>query len=341
MASRRSVSSLPTPGLDPKLKSRVDALTTEFQYYGAAIRNLAPALTKMQDRSRVLPWVNKLFGAEYHVEVLRDKRNRYLAAITVNLINDELLGIFEEDPPTGPTRNMATMSVTNAPYSEWELDTTWKDYMDSLPDEYEEVAFEYRNTSLPNEKSLVKIGLIFVTQFFDHPTDTLHFSQAWRRVRERGYRNERPTRQRESRSSFSFSSLGEFAFLMYQIRPYAALMPCRDARTKVAAWIQTLCRLKCKTCGKMKGLRNDYAYALYGYVHDLRVAGPFQDYPHWKRLKSLPEAAKLAAKRHPLTSPYSEEAENFMCVQPTPEEGAFCYIAVTGDFLNTETLLPP
>ncbi|XP_046748839.1 uncharacterized protein LOC124412766 [Diprion similis] len=296
MASRKSLSSLPTSNPDPKLKSRTDALTTEFQYYGAAIRNLAPALTNMQDRSRVLLWVNKLFGAEYHVEVLRDKRNRYLAAITVNLINDELTGVFDDDPPVGATRDMATMSVINAPYAEWELDTTWSEYVAALPDDYDEIPCSFHKPGEECLKDEVEM---------DEQLDN------------------------------------EFWFLMYQIRPYAALMPCRDARTKVAAWIQTLCRLGCKKCGRMKGLRNDYAYALYGYVHDLRVAGPFQDFPPWKDLKSLPEAAKLAAKRHPLTSPYSEEADNFMYAQPTPEEGAFCYIAVTGEFLNTESLLPP
>lgn len=76
------------------------------------------------------------------------------------------------------------------------------------------------------------------------------------------------------------------------MRPYAALMPCPDSKTKVAAWIQTLCRLGCTECDKMRALRNDYAYSMYGYVRDLRVAGPFQDFPPKTSLPSLCEAAK-------------------------------------------------
>ena len=29
-----------------------------------------------------------------------------------------------------------------------------------------------------------------------------------------------------------------------------------------------------------------------------------------------------------------------MCDQPTPEEGAFCYIAVTGELAQSDDLLP-
>ncbi|XP_024939623.1 uncharacterized protein LOC107266557 isoform X2 [Cephus cinctus] len=261
----------------------------------AAIRNLAPALTSSKDRTRVLPWINKLFGAEYHVEVLRDKRNRYLAAITVNMINDELSGIFENDPPSGATRDLSTMTVVNAPCAEWEQDTTWSEYISALPENYEEMPCSFHKQDESCEKDQFEMN---------HQLDI------------------------------------EFWFLLYQIRPYAAMMPCPDARTKVASWIQTLCRLGCTKCGRMKGLRNDYAYALYGYVHDLRIAGPFQDYPPWNYLRSLPDAAKAAAKRHPLTSPCCEEAESFMSAQPTPEEGAFCYIAVTGEFANSNIPLP-
>lgn len=95
-------------------------------------------------------------------------------------------------------------------------------------------------------------------------------------------------------------------FLLYQIRPYAALMPCPEAKTKVAAWIQTLCGLSCVSCDKMKALRNDYAYVLYGYVRDLRVTGPFQDYPPGDTLLPLSEAAKSVSitERTPSSLPH-------------------------------------
>ncbi|XP_043489335.1 uncharacterized protein LOC122515906 [Polistes fuscatus] len=276
--------------IDSKVKSKFDTLATEFQYYGAAIRNLAPAMSRVEDKSRIIPWVDKLFAAEYHVEILRDKRNRYLSSLTMNMLNDELSGVFVEDPPIGSLKDLSNETVIKAPLAEWELDTTWSEYVASLPDDYEEIPCSFHD-----ENSFCEQDTFEMDEQMDN----------------------------------------EFWFLLYQIRPYAASIPSPNARTIVTAWIQTLCRLSCNKCSKMKGLRNDYAYALYGYVRDLRIAGPFQDYPPMKYLDSLPEAARRAAKKYPLTSPFSQEADSFIMEQPTTEEGAFCYIAVTGDVIKT------
>ncbi|KAF7383408.1 hypothetical protein HZH66_012758 [Vespula vulgaris] len=275
---------------NPNTKSKFDALATEFQYYGAAIRNLAPAMSSVEDKGRIIPWANKLFAPEYHVEILRDKRNRYLSSLTMNMLNDELRGVFAEDPPSGSLKDLSCQPIIKAPPAEWELDTTWSEFVASLPDHYEEILCSFHDeTSICEQDSFE----------MDEQMDN------------------------------------EFWFLLYQIRPYAALIPSPNARTIVTAWIQTLCRLSCNKCSKMKGLRNDYAYALYGYVRDLRIAGPFEDYPPVKYLESLPEAARQAAKKHPLTSPFSQEADSFIIQQPTTEEGAFCYIAVTGEVIET------
>lgn len=110
----------------------------DFNHSGA-IRDLVSALSNPVDRKRAVLWVNKLFGAEYHVEVLRDKRNRYLAALTESMINDELIGVFEEDPPSGTLKDLTKMKIVNAPSAEWEKDTTWSDYVSTLPDNYKQV----------------------------------------------------------------------------------------------------------------------------------------------------------------------------------------------------------
>ena len=44
--------------------------------FRTALRNLVPTLTNKFEQRRAVPWVNKLFGPQYHVELLRDKRNR-------------------------------------------------------------------------------------------------------------------------------------------------------------------------------------------------------------------------------------------------------------------------
>ncbi|XP_043285784.1 uncharacterized protein [Venturia canescens] len=291
-------------------KATPDALTVEFHFgrrtlnfggFRGAIRNLALAITDPSERARAVLWINKLFGAEYHVEVLRDKRNRYLAALTVSMINDELIGIFAEDPPVCALRDITKMQILPAPVAEWENDTTWADFVSTLPDNCKEVNSMIHTQSFHCGDEMCKQASVDMGQQLD----------------------------------------SEFLFLLYQMRPYAALMPCRDYKTKVAAWMQTLCRLGCMGCDKMRALRNDYAYSLYGYVRDLRVAGPFQDFPPKMSLPSLCEAAKAAAKKHPLTSPFSEEANAFLEVQPNLEDGAFCYFAITGDFANPDSLLPP
>lgn len=108
-------------------------------FFRGAIRNLALAITDPAERARAVLWVNKLFGAEYHVEVLRDKRNRYLAALTVSMINDELIGIFAEDPPVCALKDLTKMQILPAPAAEWEKDTTWVDFVSTLPDNCKEV----------------------------------------------------------------------------------------------------------------------------------------------------------------------------------------------------------
>ena len=42
------------------------------------------------------------------------------------------------------------------------------------------------------------------------------------------------------------------------------MLPNPESKTKIAAWMQTLCRISREKCSKMKLLRNEYAYALFG-----------------------------------------------------------------------------
>lgn len=127
----------------------------------------------------------------------------------------------------------------------------------------------------------------------------------------------------------------EFQFLLYLARPYATLIPNGDDRTKVASWLQMLCSICEDVCSSMRAIRNDYMMALLGCVHELRVAGPFNEYPPWRTLIPLAEAAKQSAGSKPLTDPTSPEADEFLSGQPVPSEGAFCYVALTGDLISS------
>lgn len=76
-------------------------------------------------------------------------------------------------------------------------------------------------------------------------------------------------------------------------------------------------------------------YWNFSYIHDLRVEGPFKNYPPWKTLPPIAELAKIAAQNKPITHPGSPEANDFMASQIIPDEGAFCYIAITGRMLSS------
>ncbi|CAG2062731.1 unnamed protein product [Timema podura] len=130
----------------------------------------------------------------------------------------------------------------------------------------------------------------------------------------------------------------EFQLLLYLARPYAALLVCSQDKTKVASWLQTLCAVGPKACIFMKGIRNDYMKALLGYVSELRVVGPFQGYPPQETLLSIHVAAKSAAQKRPFTDPTTKEANDFLRSQPVPENGAFCYVAITGNVEDSNIL---
>nr|CAH7753598.1 unnamed protein product [Callosobruchus chinensis]CAH7754394.1 unnamed protein product [Callosobruchus chinensis] len=126
----------------------------------------------------------------------------------------------------------------------------------------------------------------------------------------------------------------EFQLLLYIAKPYAFMISNGNDRTRVAAWFQMLCSIHGNSsCSSMKAIRNDYLMALLGYLQDLRAIGPFADLPSWKTLKPLAEAAKIAAENSPIIDPTGLEANEFLLNQPVPEDGAFCYIALTGELV--------
>ncbi|KAJ8982707.1 hypothetical protein NQ317_004516 [Molorchus minor] len=122
----------------------------------------------------------------------------------------------------------------------------------------------------------------------------------------------------------------EFQLFLYIAKPYAYLITNGNDRTRVAAWLQMLCSIHGNTCcSGMKAIRNDYMMALLGSV------GPFADLPSWKTLKPLAEAAKDSSENQPIIDPTGSEANEFLLEQPMPDDGAFCYIALTGEMIAT------
>ncbi|KAJ9588132.1 hypothetical protein L9F63_018490 [Diploptera punctata] len=133
----------------------------------------------------------------------------------------------------------------------------------------------------------------------------------------------------------------EFRLFLYLVRPYAALMENPEDKAKVSSWIQLLCCVPKKCCLGMKSLRNDYMRSLYGCVHDLYVSFPFCEFAPSPPLPVPHILAKGQPPKQRFTDPTSKEANEFLKTQPIPENGAFCYLAVSGDVLSCSVPLEP
>ncbi|XP_063224755.1 uncharacterized protein LOC134532265 [Bacillus rossius redtenbacheri] len=261
-------------------------LDNEFVYYSSALRTLLPTFAGSPAARAVMRWVHKLYGPAFHCDMFKEKRNRYVLALVLTLLDDdEARGMFAKPPPAGALVEVGDWSPPDTPPPSWELDTSWQD---AGEDGHGHV-FNYRCS-----------------------------------VHKNGVQCPPGTPDRHALADC------EFRFLLHLAQPYAALLPSGDDKKLLAAWLQALCSVRRDACFHMKAVRNDYIKALLGYVSELRVAGPFVDYPSTTRLLPLYSAAKRAARGKPLTDPTSREAADFMRDQPAIETGAFCFVAVTG-----------
>ncbi|KAL3266148.1 hypothetical protein HHI36_010333 [Cryptolaemus montrouzieri] len=265
------------------------ALNSEFLYYSSVLKIIAPTLTNTVEQEQAIPWIRKLFRPEYHATNLKEKRNKYLLYLTLTMLNDELIGVFEREPPSGALKTLASLPDYRVEAASWERDDTWRDVLVSLPEDFKPL-----ECSVHQDKDECKK---------DHKLD---------RILDQ-----------------------EFQLFLYLARPYAALMLNAEDRTKVCCWLQTLCTIQGNCCSSMKAVRNDYMMALLGYICDLRAVGPFTEKPPWKTLPPLAQTAKETFDNTTVLDPTSTMANEFLQNQPVPEDGAFCYIALNGDLIES------
>lgn len=135
----------------------------------------------------------------------------------------------------------------------------------------------------------------------------------------------------------------QFRFLLHQIEYYQRDAMERKAmqseKEKLNLWLQALAKVDEESCVQMKGIRNDYAMLLLGYLSDNDVRGPFEDFPGEQLLPLTEAIATYIAKRE--TKPKAKEAvpinpasdtvEDFMNSVPTVEEGAFAFFSLSGN----------
>lgn len=281
--------------LNPANYEHLDAMNSEFIYFSTTLKAIAPTLSSVDDRARIVPWIKKLFGPEYQAMFFRKKRNKYLLHLCLKILKDEIDGIFKNAPPCGAIPNVENLEPEPRAPAKWETDTTWERLIEDMSPEQSTMGCSIHEENC-NEKQEQEQKHVLPSALLDL----------------------------------------EFRYFLYLARPYAALLLIAEDKAKVASWIQTLATIRTTACIGMKGIRNDYMQNLLGYLIDLRATGPFQDYPEkGVALPPLQDAAKQYALRHPFTDPYSKDAADFLVGQPIPENGAMCYVAVSGDLTET------
>jgi len=64
------------------------------------------------------------------------------------------------------------------------------------------------------------------------------------------------------------------------------------------------------------------------------MIGPFKDYPV-SYLPPLYQTAHMTAEKRPIIDPTHPKAEQFLIDMPTPEEGVFAFMAISGDLYES------
>ncbi|KAF6213073.1 hypothetical protein GE061_010787 [Apolygus lucorum] len=270
----------------------MDSLNTEYLYYTVLLKNVIPMMSRRQDRKKVTKWVEKLSSPAYQTARLRVKRNKYMLKLCLNAINDEVLGIFALSPPEGVLPHLEEQAAETPP-ARWEMDNYWFELIKDLPVELGRMGCSAHAKCGENRDEQGSQPV--AGALLDH----------------------------------------EFRFFLYMARPYTILLDRPVDKARLAIWLQTLAKIRSCSCLAMKGIRNDYIQALLGYLQELRLTGPFQEFP--PLLRPLPPLAELSKldpvenPKMPFTDPSHPLVEEFITAQPRPENGAYCYIAITGD----------
>lgn len=101
-------------------------------------------------------------------------------------------------------------------------------------------------------------------------------------------------------------------------------------------WIEALSQIDRNCCIRAKGIRNDYALALTGYLLQHQILGPFGMQPTHP-LEALVDAARKVASNKPLNRIDEiaiNEKGDFLNNFPLPEEGAFAFISLSSDLMQ-------
>ncbi|KAL7046305.1 hypothetical protein ACKWTF_002537 [Chironomus riparius] len=138
----------------------------------------------------------------------------------------------------------------------------------------------------------------------------------------------------------------QFEYLLALAEFYKESFRCdANKMSRISLWLQALSKIDVTFCAQMKGIRNDYAMILVGYLVNSEMKGPFEDLPGENLQPLMKAIATYAAKRQielndkskvPL-NPASDTIENFMNNVPKIDEGAFALLSLTGNLFKMKS----
>ncbi|XP_058458620.1 uncharacterized protein LOC131435104 [Malaya genurostris] len=135
----------------------------------------------------------------------------------------------------------------------------------------------------------------------------------------------------------------QFEFFLYLARTYLQSMNAYPKLRVACRWIEALSQIDHNCCIRAKGIRNDYALALVGYLLQHQMVGPFRTLPIHP-LEPLMDAARKVADNKPLMRIDEfgfNEKGGLLSHYPLPEEGAFAFISLSSALMQKLGTLTP
>lgn len=284
-------------------------LDNEFRFYSKLIKDFMITMNRVQDKQSLLPWINKLSSPAYNVGPLKVKRNLYFFMLCCSAMIDSVEEPFNIVPPNLSLPDANSIAKPFIPPMAWEHDFTWQEELDGLQKIVKD--WEEADEKIEEKKLKKRYDPLQITKKCD--------------------RHKRVCKQDADVEGYVGKILDNlFQYYLYLAKPYAAMLARPSDRLRAGKWIQALCKVDKLSCGPMKGRRNDYMMLLGGHLSNQDLVGPFEDYPP-SVLVPLDKISLFKENTKPITDPTHPRVSEFFREVPKPDEGAFAFIAVSGD----------
>lgn len=284
-------------------------LDNEFRFYAKLIKDLMLTVTRVEDKKSLICWINKISSPAYEIADLKVKRNNFFFMICCSALIDSVEEPFNIRPPKDTLPRVDNIKPTRLSEMAWKKDTTWKDEIDGLHKIVKD--WEEQDALITDETKKKNYDPLQILKKCD--------------------RHKRNCVVEPLTEKLVGNLLDDmFQYYMYLAKPYAAMLARPSDRLRAGKWIQALCKVDKTSCVVMKGRRNDYMMLLGGHLANQDLVGPFEDYPP-SVLIPLDKLSLFKPNTQPITDPTHPRVSEFFREVPQPDEGAFAFIAISGD----------